>query len=49
MVDVPGAIAASGRDRASQRILQRAAVERRIDPGMGDGTSEIPRQDWLIG
>jgi hypothetical protein len=37
------AIAAAGGDRRSQRILQGATFERRIDAGMGNRASEIAR------
>jgi hypothetical protein len=53
MVDVPPARAAAVGDHRSQRSLQSAAFERRIDSGMGNGAGGtcrvIPRQDRPIG
>ena len=43
MVDRPGARATARGDRASEGILQGAAVERGIDASLGDGAGKIGR------
>jgi hypothetical protein len=47
-IDVPPAIAAVGGNCASQRILEGMGFEAEIDSGMGDGTSELGGQQWLV-
>ena len=37
-----------GGNCASQRILEGMGFEGGIDSGMGDGTSEIGGQQWLV-
>jgi len=37
-----------GGNCASQRILEGMGFEAGIDSGMGDGTSEIGGQQWLV-